>query len=389
MRRILWLLALGALAVAISLLARYNEGYLLLVLPPYRAELSLNLALLLILLVFVLLHALLRGIVHGLALPARVRRFRARRHQEKAAAAWRDALRRLFEGRFAQALKKAGEAHATGHWPALAALLAAHAAQQLGAPDKAKAWLDRARHDDPQMAVAQLMLEAEGQLAGRDFLPALATLQRLQCLAGRHIAALRLELRAQQGCGNWPEVLRLVRRLEKRGALPAELAQELRFKAHRENIRQQRADRGPLLEYLRRLPARENSARLTHLLAEALLENGAVDEAQQLIEDQLAVQWDAGLLGLYGRLPGSDPGRGIARGESWLPEHPDDAPLLLALGRLCLAQRLWGKAQSYLEASLALAEQREVRLALARLCEQSGRPAEALPHYRAAAGLPP
>lgn len=44
MRRLLWLLALCALAVGISLAARFNQRYILLVLPPYRAELSLHLA---------------------------------------------------------------------------------------------------------------------------------------------------------------------------------------------------------------------------------------------------------------------------------------------------------------------------------------------------------
>ena len=44
----------------------------------------------------------------------------------------------------------------------------------------------------------------------------------------------------------------------------------------------------------------------------------------------------------------------IERAESWLKQHPDDAALLLTLGRLCAQQELWGKAQSYLDASIAV-----------------------------------
>ena len=44
MRGLLWLLALFALAVGISLAARFNDGYLLLVVPPYRIEVALSLA---------------------------------------------------------------------------------------------------------------------------------------------------------------------------------------------------------------------------------------------------------------------------------------------------------------------------------------------------------
>ena len=67
--------------------------------------------------------------------------------------------------------------------------------------------------------------------------------------------------------------------------------------------------------------------------------------------------------------------------------HPDDARLLKALGRMCLRQRLWGKAQSYLEASLSVAPSQQAHLELARLFDQLERPEEANKHYRASALL--
>ena len=183
-------------------------------------------------------------------------------------------------------------------------------------------------------------------------------------------------------------MLRLVRLLEKRDGVAPPLAEEIKLKAHQENIRRLRGDAGQLLDYLRQLPARENSPRLAIPLAEGLIEHGANDEAKRLIEGQLGVQWNSALISLYGRLRGPDLISCIARAEAWLLEHPEDPCLLLALGRLCLAQSLWGRAQSYLEASLSLAEQREARLELARLLEQTERSVEALPHYRAAAEQP-
>jgi len=75
----------------------------------------------------------------------------------------------------------------------------------------------------------------------------------------------------------------------------------------------------------------------------------------------------------------------ITRAEMWLTEHRDDFQLVLALGRMCLAERLWGKAQGYLEAALSIKDRCEVRLDLARLFELTDRTGEALPHYRAAA----
>ena len=69
-------------------------------------------------------------------------------------------------------------------------------------------------------------------------------------------------------------------------------------------------------------------------------------------------------------------------------EHPQDAQLLAALGRLCVAAELWGKAQNYLEASLSFGASRAAHLDLARLAEREGRAAEAQKHFRRAGELP-
>lgn len=386
MKGLLWVLTLFALAVGVSLAAHFNEGYVLLVFPSYRAEVTLNLAILAILAGFAIIYALLRTVALTLSLPGRVREFRARRRREKAAKEFYDVARLIFEGRYTQAMKKAVEAHATGQSPALAALLAAHSAQRLREPDKQRAWLERAALDDPKMQVACLMLEAEMHVEMRNFEAAVAVLKRLQDKAGRHIAALRLEMRAHQGCGNWDDVLRLARLLEKCNALMPEAAQEIKLKAHQDNIRQRQADLFQLQAYQKKIPSRELSPRLALIYAEALTRLGADDEAQRFIESQLDREWDSRLVDLYGLSRSGDLSSRLARADQWLAQHRDDSRLLLALGRMCLSLRLWGKAQSYLEASLSLADTREVRLELARLLEQTDRVDEAAQHYRAAAG---
>ena len=71
-----------------------------------------------------------------------------------------------------------------------------------------------------------------------------------------------------------------------------------------------------------------------------------------------------------------------SQAEKWLAQRPNDENLLLALGRLCIGQRLWGKAQSYLEASLAVAPSTAAHLELARLFDSLGRQEEANRHFR-------
>jgi HemY protein len=112
-----WVLALFGLAVAVALGAHVNDGYVLLVFPPYRAEVSLNLFVLALIALILTIYIALRALALTLGLPRRVREFRARRQREQAAQVFQDAVRLLFEGRFGQAMKKAGEAYDAGTFP--------------------------------------------------------------------------------------------------------------------------------------------------------------------------------------------------------------------------------------------------------------------------------
>lgn len=385
MRGLFWLLALFALAAALALAARVNDGYVLLVFPPYRAEISLNLWIVVWLVSVGLSYALVRAIVAVVGLPRRVAEYRARAGRDKAMALFLDAFRLLFEGRFGQAMKKAGEAHRAGISPGLSALIAARAAQRLRRPAEQEVWLERASRDDAKTHAARLMLEAEMHLDGRRFDDAVRVLEELQQVAGRHLAALRLELRARQGAGDWAAVLRLARLLEKRQALPAELAEELKLRAHLEIVDQRRSDTRALLAYLREVPATEGNPRLIVAVARALIDLDAWDQAAHVIESGLERAWHPPLVELYGQCADGRAGARIAEAEKWLQSHPDDASLLLTLGRLCFAQRLWGKAESYFEASLSVEETRAGHLELARLFDELGRGDDADRQYRLAA----
>lgn len=386
MRWLFWLIALFALAAAVALGAHTNDGYVLFIFPPWRMEISLNLFLVALALLIFVAYGILRGVFLTLGMPQRAREYREQSARQKAMRTLQDALRLLFEGRFGQAMRKADEAHATGVVPGLAALIAARASQRLSEPEKQYGWILRARQDDPKCDAAALMLEAEFNLDRRDYAAALVALQRLQIRHGRHLAALRLELRARQGMGEWDEVLRLVRQLEKRDALLPEVAREIRVNAHQSNVRKRAGDAKALLAYQRSVPAGERDARLTLALADELQAAGNDELAAEVIENHIdqgdADHWHTELIQRYGRLAGGEITARIAKAEKWLLNHAGDGVLLLALGRLCLRQRLWGKAQSYLEASLAIKRTPEGHLELARLFDMLEKHDEANRHFR-------
>ena len=109
---------------------------------------------------------------------------------------------------------------------------------------------------------------------------AIAVLRRLQERTGRHIAALQLELRAQQGERNWDAVLHIARQLEHHDALSSEAAQEIKRAAHRENILERRGDAAWLDDYERQLPETERAPQIVALLAEVRREAAPQDGEQ-------------------------------------------------------------------------------------------------------------
>ena len=114
---------------------------------------------------------------------------------------------------------------------------------------------------------------------------------------------------------------------------------------------------------------------------------GGDSEARDIIEDALEREWSANLVALYGECGGTNAMPLIERAEKWLRIHARDPALLLALGKLCMRQGLWGKAQSYIEASLALEPTHDGHMTLAALMEQIGKPQEAVQHFRRSAEL--
>ena len=88
------------------------------------------------------------------------------------------------------------------------------------------------------------------------------------------------------------------------------------------------------------------------------------------------------MITLFGLLEGGDTGAWLRQAESWLQSRPEDASLLLAAGRLCIRNQLWGKARSYLESSIAIDPSPEAFDELGRLMLQVGDEDEAASAFR-------
>ena len=377
MKVFFWVVAIVGAGVGLTLLAHHNAGYVLLVLPPYRVEISLNLLAIILLAAFVVGYLAVSLVSGTMRLPAQVREYRLARRRDQARATLLEALHEYFSGRYARAEKAAAGSLELGEHAELSAVLAARAAHELRAYERRDRYLARAAAGDE---VLRTVTEAELLIDERRFEEAL---ERLKGLPRKHTAALRLELRAQQQLRNWEQVLALADDLQKRNVFDAAQAAQIRHYAQIENLKRKALDSRALEEAWRKVPPHERTdGRVAAAAARCFIALGGCDQAHRVIEEALAQEWDSELVGLYAECEGGDTLKRIERAEAWLKLHPDDALLLLTLGRLCARQELWGKAQSYLEASIAIEPTYSAHLALAQLQEKLGNADAARGSYR-------
>ena len=388
MRALVVFLLLCAAAVALALLFRLGDGYVMFVSPPYRVELSQNAFVILAVLAFVVLYVVVRAVVRVAQLPGDVRAARIRRRDERLRSRIDAAVVALIEGRHGKARQYAQEALAIPGTPAVPALIGARAALETRDFDGARAMLDRPDAQATALAVPRLMLEAELALERGQPADALARLAELKNEAGLHTAAQRLELRALTAAGRSAEIPALVDKLVKRKVYEPAQGAALRAAAHAEALKGFAHDPAGLRAYWTRvIEADRVQPVVARAAAQSFLAVNADRDAVEAIQRALDRNWDAGLLLLYAQCRGPDPTRQLEIAERWLTRHNGDATLLYVLGRLCERQQLWGKAQTYLEASLALDNHWRAQVALGEMLAKLGRHDEANPHLAAALQL--
>ena len=357
LRRVLIPLLILALGGLIGYLMREDPGYILIAWGDRALEMSLWVGLAAILLV-VLAWLILRRLGQLLLWLKPDRRAQGVQQLEKGILAFLE----LKLGKAKRHLSH-GEAHSPLPW--VNQLLLARIAQAEKDYPTVAEWLDKATQENPHMELASGLLLVLSAYESRQLDLALAHAKRLEQNHPDNPFVLRLLRDIHLRLEDWTALMALQPRLIKTGRRKAEAWQ---IDMVNGLMAQRPANAGSKLQkwWKQLTQAQQKDPELRYAYLKALVKLEYPHVALSALEQALNREWDSRLLTLYSQLD-TEPRERLKQAESWLKKHPRDARFLLALGRLCLQEGLWGKAHDYFREGLALEALPELQLELARL----------------------
>ncbi len=373
-RFILAILIAITLAVLIGSLAYYSgPGYVVFSFAEYTVETSFIFMLGFVAIGFYLFYYLLRFISTLMNIPSYLGSRHIQRQHERSRNSLIKGLIEISEGRFEQAekmfLKRVGESETA----LLNYLMAARAAQQLGAYDRRDEYLRLAHESTPSADIAIGLTQAELQLSHKQYEQALATLNHLSGVAPKHRYVKRLLAQTYQRLGDWESLGQMLEELRKHKAMGDEQFHALELETYHGMLNSsiKRVDGDSTERIWKSLPkSLRNEASLIKLYASYLKTISKDTEAEAIIRGFMSDEWDDELAYLYSELNGKDCKRQLETAETWLHNQPRNGLLLMVLGKLSLRCELWGKAKSYFETSISIANHSEAYLQLAVLLEE-------------------
>ena len=383
----LLLIVLFALLIGtgLSLGLQYDLGYIRISLGQYLIETNfwVGLALLIALVALVVLTiGMIRRMRQGGGLVANwVSRSKERRARQRTT----QGLLALAEGNWPRARKMLTSGAGNADTPLINYLAAAQAAFECGDHEAVDELLRKAYESTPGSDMAVGITQAQLQLAGNRQEQALATLVRLRKQSPHHPFVLKLLKNTYLRLEDWRELAKLLPELRKRSVLPENELGELERqvwhnlleRAAEDCRRQQKENPNTSLEPLTRLWDElpgflRRDEKTIGDYARLLANLGDEGQTETLLRKVLRNHWSDDLVNLYGRIEGRQPDEQLLAAEQWLKDRPNNAELLLALGRLSLRNELWGKAREYFETSLRLRRSREGLAELSRLSAHMG-----------------
>jgi HemY protein len=297
------------------------------------------------------------------------------RRQERARRALAKGLLEMAEGEWEASEETFTRTARDAESPVVHYMVAARAAELQGSAQRRDEWLLRALDASTERRAPVLIMQAEMHLKHKQYQAALATLQQLEARGETTPRAIMLLARIYRQTRDWRALEALEPRLRATRGVSRAFADETVAQIYLDRLKEAgdardvQALRTAWKDMPRSLTQR---GEIVVGYARAAMTCDEDDAAEVELRRFLDKQWDEGAVLAYGELDTAEPLVTLERAEQWLPEHREDATLLLACARLSIRAELYGKARSYLETSIAIRPRLETWQLLASLFEQLG-----------------
>lgn len=374
-----------ALAMGIAVFLKQDPGYFAFNYAGYSVQMTFALFIALLAIAVVLLFFILSLVLGLIRLPGNYRRWRKYRSHMRSEKNLMQGMLMMVEGKWRKAEVKFRDGAVCSSEPMVNYLFAARAAQQSGALERRDQYLRLAHEYSPESSIAAGLTQAELQLNQHQTEQAYATLKLLEEQGPKQNQAKRLLLEAGLQLKEWQTVIDLLKEFERKKYLPPEKIRAELLRAYA-GLLQQTADastREKLMDIWKNIPRKlQTEPYLIETYVTRRLKFPFTSDCENVLRRALKKQWDSALVRLYGQVESVDPSKQLAYAEHMLANHARDPLLLLTLGRLCIRNKLWGKAKSYLEDSIEAQPTPDAYQELAAVLEQEGNHAAAVAYYQ-------
>ena len=261
-------------------------------------------------------------------------------------------------------------------------LAAAQAADSQDAHDRREYYLEQADSGGSKKRFLVELTRGRMLLANGNRAAALPVLQGLYKRRRKHPQVLELLSRCYRELGEWDELQAMLPALRKAGVLDDDQVQDLQEEVAVNKLRSA-ATTEELQAAWKQIPrAMRHHSVVVDAFAAGAARLEQADLAEPVIIASLKNEWNPALVLRYGDIAAGDSSKRLKQCEKWLKQHPDDAGLHLALGRLCAGESLWGKAREHMVKSLELEPSSLGYDAFGQLLERQGELESAMACFR-------
>jgi len=233
-------------------------------------------------------------------------------------------------------------------------LAAAQAADSQDAHDRREFYLEQADSGGSKKRFLVELTRARLLLANGNHEEAKPILQSLYKSRKKHPQVLELLSRCYRETGAWDELQAMLPALQKAGVLNEDQSQELQEQIAGNQLKSAQGEDALQAAWKHIPKAMRQHSTIVDAYAVGAANLNRADLAEPIISASLKREWNSSLVLRYGDPGANDRSKRLKQCEKWLKQHPDDASLHLALGRICAAESLWGKAREHMIKSLEL-----------------------------------